>query len=652
MGYDYEEELARAREIRRRQKLEREQAAAEEAGTRSSSGDSSDGSSGTERVPAENRVRESRARKVYAGEHTVSGSSAGGEAPGERRTDRAGDGRRPKKNKKRRRIITMIVAEVFALLLIFVYAYAYKLYNVPQRPKFESDVIKNQAISLEDLQKMEDYWMIAVFGVDSRGKNVGAGTNADVSIICCINQKTGDIKLVSVFRDTYLNIDDEGSYNKINMAYAKGGPEQAVQALNRNLDLDITDYITFNWKAVADAINILGGVDLEISKAEFKYINSFITETVKSTGIGSNHLKKAGMNHLDGVQAVAYGRLRLMDTDFARTERQRKIIQLAFDKAKVADYSVLNNILVVVLPQVATSLDFGDLTNVALNIMKYKLGETAGFPEQRGDANMKKKGAVVVPATLESNAKRLHQFLFTNEEYTPSDTLLRISEKIQSDTGIYKEGQVISQVGTKGSIPKETTAPKVEETAEKETTEEATAEEAETDADGNPISSTEESTIRYPGIGETDADGNLVDGPEEPGDLELPGSNTPGNPTRPGTTLPSNTPGDVPGQNPGQTPGFNEGNTPGNPTGPGTTPQTSPARPDSTRPSEDVPGPGIGPGEPTGADRPSGPADIPNESSAPTRPNDLMAPPTVNNPGGGPNNGPGDNVNNNGPGMQ
>lgn len=126
----------------------------------------------------------------------------------------------------------------------------------------------------------------------------------------------------------------EGTYNKLNYAYAVGGPEQAIETLNRNLDLEINDYMTFNWKAVANAIDILGGVDIELSKAEFYYINSFITETVKATGIGSHQLTHAGMNHLDGVQAVAYGRLRLMDTDFARTERQRKIVQQAFEKAE------------------------------------------------------------------------------------------------------------------------------------------------------------------------------------------------------------------------------------------------------------------------------------------------------------------------------
>lgn len=239
----------------------------------------------------------------------------------------------------KRRIIVMIVAECFTLAAIFGYAYFARRISLMPRPDVDKKNVINDDLQVADLEKMKGYWMIAVFGVDSRNGSVGAGNQSDVNMICCINQDTGEIRLVSVFRDTYLNTNDDGRYSKFNEAYARGGPEQALKFLNKNLDLNITDYITFSWKAVAEGINLLGGVDLEISKAEFRYINGFITETVKGTNLGSTQLKSAGMNHLDGVQAVAYGRLRLMDTDYARTERQRKIIELAFDKAKQADYA-------------------------------------------------------------------------------------------------------------------------------------------------------------------------------------------------------------------------------------------------------------------------------------------------------------------------
>ena len=223
------------------------------------------------------------------------------------------------RRKKRRRMITMIIAECFALMFIFAYGFFARTMSKLQRDdSFEIAEIKTNDIDVQAVEAMKGYWTIAIFGVDSRDNTVKKGTNADVNIICNINRDTGEIKLVSVFRDSYLNVSENGSYNKINQAYFTGGPEQAVQALNRDLDLHIQDYMTFNWKAVADAINILGGVDVELSKAEYYYINSFITETVKATGVGSTQLTHAGMNHLDGVQAVAYGRLRLMDTDYAR----------------------------------------------------------------------------------------------------------------------------------------------------------------------------------------------------------------------------------------------------------------------------------------------------------------------------------------------
>lgn len=281
---------------------------------------------------------------------------------------------------------------------------------------------------------MDGYWTVAVFGVDSRDGNVDKALS-DVEMLCVVDRKTGEIKLVSVYRDTYMEIDTDGTYHKINEAYFKGGHKQAVSALERNLDLNIDDYATFNWKAVADTINILGGIDLEISNSEFKYINGFITETVNSTGIGSVHLKSAGMNHLDGVQAVAYARLRLMDTDYNRTARQRKVISLAMEKAKQADFSVLNNILVTVLPQISTSIGVDDLIPIAKNMGKYHIGVTDGFPFSRGETNIGKKDCVI-PLTLESNVIQLHQLLYGIENFQPSSTVKKISAKIASDSGM------------------------------------------------------------------------------------------------------------------------------------------------------------------------------------------------------------------------
>lgn len=366
--------------------------------------------------------------------------------------------------RRRRRKRKILMAEVLVLAVVLAVAFFF----------------------LRPITKDKDgHWTVAVFGVDSRDGKVGKGALSDVIMIANLDRKTGEIKLVSVFRDTYMKINQKGTYHKINEAYAKGGPDGAVAALEENLDLHIDDYVTFNWKAVADTINILGGVDIDITDKEFAYINSFITETVESTGIGSHHLKSAGPNHLDGVQAVAYSRLRLMDTDFNRTERQRKVVSLAMEKAKAADFGVLNNILVSVLPQVGTSVGMGDLIPLAKDISSYHLGETAGFPFARGTTRIGKMDCVI-PQTLESNVVQLHQFLFGEEvEYTPSGTVKKISAKIAEDSGMSEVGKNAptgSGSGGGSKKPAETAAPETAPVAETlpEATEPETVEPEET----------------------------------------------------------------------------------------------------------------------------------------------------------------------------
>lgn len=434
--------------------------------------------------------------------------------------------------RRRRIIITMIILEIFVLVGIWLGRSFIKKYNLIQRdPNFNIENETNPNLDITKVENMKGYWTVALFGVDSRNNSVGKNNNADVIIICNINQENGEIKLVSVFRDSYLNLDDDGSYNKINQAYFRGGPEQAIKALNKNLDIQIDDYATFNWKAVADAINILGGVDVELSKAEFYYINAFITETVEATGIASQHVKQAGMNHLDGVQAVAYARLRKMDTDFARTERQRKIIQLCFDKLKQADFAVVNNVMEVVFPQILTSVTLNDIIPAAKNLTKYNIAETIGFPMARSDANMGKKGDCVIPQTLESNVVALHLFLFGDENYQPSDMVKKISAKISADSGMYNEGKQIDHVGTDGGyIPKPTTAAKsTEETSTKSTEEDDESEVSTSEIDDDIIDGEDEWDL------ETDEFGNYVDPPEDDFPGQYPGATRPSGSSRPGS---------------------------------------------------------------------------------------------------------------------
>lgn len=445
--------------------------------------------------------------------------------PGVRQLNSIGEGQfdadyerrmRDKKKKARRtRIITMVIVELLTLICIFGFGFVYRYMHMTADVAFDVSKVRNDNIDISQKQKMSGYWTVAVFGVDSRNGDVGKGANADVQIIANVNMGTGDITLTSVYRDTYLNIGKGDRYSKSNAAYAEGGPEQAVAMLNKNLDLDIENYVTFNWKAVADVIDLLGGVDIDVSKAAFYYMNAYIHETCLKSGISAQnpaamYIKNAGPQHLNGVQAVAYARLRYMDSDFERTKRQREVISQCLDLAKKTDLATLTKIIDTVLPQVAFNIDTADIIELAKGISRYNIRESVGFPKDLKDQMMGKKGACVIPATLESNVVWLHSILFADENYTVSDAVKRYSQKISDDSGYYASHKETEESDKKFTKSDED---EIEKTKADETRE------SETDADGNVIKvpKTDKNGYLIKGVDkngkyiyETDAEGNKI----------------------------------------------------------------------------------------------------------------------------------------------
>ncbi len=503
-------------------------------------------------------------------------------------------GRRPAKRKKKKRLAVW-KRIMFALGLLVIGVTSGLIYYVSRIWNMTADLDVNMEeitfnpnldIETETIQK--GFWKVAVFGVDSTDGNIGKGANSDVIIICSVNRENGEIKMVSVYRDTYLKVGEKNPYRKINEAYARGGPEQAMKALNENLDIAVDDFVAVNWKAVADGINILGGVDIEVTEAEFKQINGYITSVAENTGIYSKHLKQPGFQHLDGVQAVAYCRLRKMDTDFQRTQRQREVISQCLAKAKKVNLSVLNAIIEICLPQVAHSLEAGDLLDMARGISRYNLGDTEGFPF---DLKIQDVGKLdcVVPVTLESNVIKLHQFLFGTEDYKPSSQVRRISEDIaynsakQADHGEDVRQEDMEKM-TSSSDTGERKETQAEESSAKESTE-ATSE-PETDENGNVVETTtgpdgetadplegedpatqsdeyvpDDQLIGDPGLRRPTEEG---DGPEgrEPGDPTSPTASSPAGPNANGGAGQPTSPGGSNGR-PNNDPSGTEGRTNG-----------------------------------------------------------------------------------------
>ena len=285
------------------------------------------------------------------------------------------------------------------------------------------------------------YRNIALFGVDSREGQLLAGTRSDTIMIASINEKTKEIKLVSVYRDSFLNV-GEDTYNKANVAYAKGGPERAIEMLNHNLDLNITDYVTVGFRGLIDTVESVDGIEMEISEEEIDYLNSYQMMMAQELGLEYTPIEAPGMQLLNGMQATAYCRIRYTaGSDFMRTQRQRNVLIAVLEKAKTKSLVEINDAINAVLPSVSTSFSSTEIIELATSLPLYRVVDNTGMPFQKYRANgfVSNKGSCVIPYDLEANVMELHRFLFDIENYEVSDTVKQYNKEIRQQTEEYLE---------------------------------------------------------------------------------------------------------------------------------------------------------------------------------------------------------------------
>ena len=342
--------------------------------------------------------------------------------------------------RKKRNKILLIVVELFVLVIM-----VFVLYGVVQGSKVgkhdmkEEDIVINPEVKeREETTKMKGYRNIALFGVDSTTGALAKNTRSDTIMIASINLDTGECKLVSVYRDTYLNLSND-SYNKCNSAYAKGGPEMAISMLNMNLDMNITDFVTVGFAGLADTIDALGGVMIDVDEAEINHLNSYQFTMAQQLKKEYTEVTQTGYQRLNGLQATAYCRIRYTaGDDFKRTERQREVLMAVAEEAKKVSPATLNEIANNVFNEVYTSLDLAEIIELLGEISNYEIVDQAGFPNEqyRTTGNIGSKGSCVIPVDLTENVEWLHGFLF-GEDYTASSDVQKYSEKIKSDTSPY-----------------------------------------------------------------------------------------------------------------------------------------------------------------------------------------------------------------------
>ena len=343
-----------------------------------------------------------------------------------------------KKAKKKRRRMVLFIIEIFVLLIMLVVLYGVlKTEKIGKITINEEDIVINEEV--ENNVTMQGYRNIALFGVDARNGALGKGTRTDTIMIASINEDTKEVKLISVYRDTYLNLGND-SYNKANSAYAKGGPEQAINMLNMNLDMNITDYATVGFIGLVDTVDELGGVMIEVDEAEIDHLNNYQIALSEDLDRSYNPVKSTGYQLLDGMQATAYCRIRYTKgDDFKRAERQREVLLACVEEAKKASPATLNSIANKVFPSVATSLSLDEIISLLTSIADYEVGDNTGFPFEtnRTTGNIGSKGSCVIPYSLEENVELLHAYLFESETYAVSDSVKEFSDKIEGDTSAY-----------------------------------------------------------------------------------------------------------------------------------------------------------------------------------------------------------------------
>lgn len=333
--------------------------------------------------------------------------------------------------------VTGIVLFVVFLILTIGYVSANKSYKYNQmdiRPIKNSDLVVNEGVK----EQTKGYTTIALYGVDSRDSNLNTGTNSDAIILLSINKDTKEVKMVSVYRDTLLQIQsDSQTTHKVNYAYQLGGALMSINTLNANLDLAISDYITVDFNAMADIINALGGVEVTVTEDEVNNLNKNLAEQIGISGKYSEGVHEAGTKVLNGQQAVAYSRIRSTGKgDITRTMRQRTVLLGLVNKMINADSKMISNLIDVSFSCISTSLTKDEVTSLAKDIADYKITGNIGFPFSYTPMSLDGKGSVIVAADLNANVTALHEYLYGTSGYTPSTTASSISTEVSSETGV------------------------------------------------------------------------------------------------------------------------------------------------------------------------------------------------------------------------
>ncbi len=359
----------------------------------------------------------------------------------ERNKEREEENNMRKKKKMNKGLkIFLIILLVLVIFILGLGVAGYTFVN-GKIGKMQKENIDTTAVGIneETKQELKGYRNIALLGIDSRADDYGLGNRSDCMMIASINQETNEIKLISVYRDTYVYVMENGTkrLDKITHAYSYGGAQNTLKSLNEAMDLNITEFVTVNFDAVIAAVDSLGGVYIDIDESEIRYVNDYIDATSESSRVKSSHITHSGRQKLDGVQAVSYTRVRYTaGGDYKRTERMRTVVEAMLSKAKTLNVGQLNSFADTILPKIRTNISTSEIWGLIPKLASFKVTESIGWPYDTKGITLDRWYGV--PVTLQSNVERLHKEAFEQEDYEASDTVKEMSAAIVKKTGYSK----------------------------------------------------------------------------------------------------------------------------------------------------------------------------------------------------------------------
>ena len=350
--------------------------------------------------------------------------------------------------KKRKGLIITLI--ILVLLLIIVGIIGIFIVNKinSKIDKIDYQEINKTDLGISEEQKKSKFRNIAILGTDSRYDDYNDFARTDCIMILSIDTETNKMNLFSIYRDTFtkMTLKGEEKYDKINHAFY-GGVENTLKTINQNFDLNITEYIMIDFETVASMVDKVGGVSINITPDELKVINAPIKENNRVIGASAKPLTSTGIQQLNGVQALAYGRIRYTaGGDYKRTERMRTVLEKVFAKLKTKNLKEIDDIKNTILPKVKTNITKEQIKEMLPKFTEFKFNSTFGFPynvTSKGldlkDYYKGTKGGLdyyVIPLKLVDDVEKLHREVLDEKDYKAPDTIKEIYNEIKTKAKI------------------------------------------------------------------------------------------------------------------------------------------------------------------------------------------------------------------------